>query len=129
MKTTVLLAAAALASLLAGCEDDQALGTERSRQVPEAPAPIDFPPDRPRDTEGTPSAETVEPAMPSESASERTRAADREVVPAPVAPPAVMNGEDLAQIPDLTEPIWATARGSDTMQRSPQGRELGPPLP
>jgi hypothetical protein len=122
MKTTLLLAAAAIASMSAtGCQDDQALGTERSRELPEAPAPIDMPPERSDTTQSVPTADTSAPRMPSETPDPQARRAwDRDYTGSRAASlPQVMNGEDLDSIPDLNEPIWAAAPGVENTQRTP----------
>jgi hypothetical protein len=137
MKTTMLLAAAAMASMFAaGCQDDQALGTERSRELPEAPAPIEFPGLPPANAEGQATADTSTPRMPSETPNlEARRAWDNDPTGARAAGvPEVMNGEDLDAIPDLNEPIWSSGAGVDGMQRTPMetkgdSQVLGVPAP
>jgi hypothetical protein len=135
MKTTMLLAVAAAASMFAaGCQD-QALGTERSRELPQAPAPIDFPQENaPPGDDMTAQPETAR--MPSETPNpEERRAWDHDPTGARAAHvPEVINGEDLAAIPDLNEPIWSNGPGVDSMQRTPMDMKgktqvLGTPAP
>jgi hypothetical protein len=120
MKATLWIGAAALAALFAaGCEDDRALGTERSQDTPLTP-----PPAAPyQDPQLNPyKGVDVQPPSMNESSSKAKAApeADKanELTPndgsnavdgsnAKMRVVEVQNGEDLSSIPDLNEPIWA----------------------
>jgi hypothetical protein len=120
MKTTTLLCAVALGSLfVAGCEDNRALGTERTAPERAAPGPNDYPAaNRPFDTEphshmqSTPATKDMTPdEQPSETSTRTSQPSPNQDQTAGANPrsTAVMNGEDLATIPDLHGPIWGSS--------------------
>jgi hypothetical protein len=130
MKTSIWLGAAALGAMLSiGCQDNQALGTERTRDV--VPAPLDpaipnqplqareanplpaDPMNRP-DQEGVGEAAKAEPISAkeptAEAGSDLTQRSSDPIVDSSRASMTVtdyQNGEDLSDVPDQVGPLWA----------------------
>jgi hypothetical protein len=112
-RSTVLGALAIASVLVAGCQDDRALGAERNGITPsEMPPANDHRPLDEPSVPGTsdPMGTTQSPRTPTGWLQEGTPATD----PTPEA----MNGEDLASIPELHEPIWATVADGETHRAS-----------
>jgi hypothetical protein len=117
MKVTIWIGAAALAALFAaGCDSDRALGTEKNHDTPVGPMPPAAPYQDPA-LNPYKGVDITPPAM--EPKAEREKPSQAKELPegktqepfdnsnAKLQVIEVQNGEDLASIPDLNEPIWA----------------------
>jgi len=142
MKSTLWLGAAAFAAMFAaGCQDNQALGTERNRTQPDVPAPNNQTvPNGSPQVQGTPIDRADPMAQPGQgvdarlngdrgaaanpSRDEPTANGARSLDSASGSNPVdsssarmdngreVINGEDLSNVPDQVGPLWGDVPGA-----------------